>query len=62
MGLDLHRPRSWLRWDPKRHNKTAGTQLDVGRFFTIGVTPDDVNLLLADLQRHPHASARLRID
>ncbi len=27
--------------------------LDVGRFFKIGVTPDDADQLLAELQQHP---------
>jgi hypothetical protein len=53
VGLDLRRPRTWFHWDPERHTKTAGIQLDIGRFFKIGVTPDDADQLLADLQGHP---------
>ena len=58
VGLDLRRPRTGFHWDPERHTKTAGVELDVGRFFKIGVTPDDADQLLADLQRHPRFTQR----
>jgi hypothetical protein len=58
VGLDLRRPRTWFHWDPQRHTKTAGIQLDLGRFFKIGITPDDADQLLADLQAHPQFTQR----
>jgi hypothetical protein len=58
VGLDLRRPRTWFHWDPKRHAKTAGIQIDVGRFFKIGITPDDADQLLAELKQHPQFAPR----
>lgn len=58
IGLDFRRPRTWLHWDPHRRTKTAGIELDVGRFFKIGVTPDDADELLSELQNHPQFAQR----
>ena len=58
VGLDLRRPQTWLHWNPERHTKTAGIQLDIGRFFKIGIMPDDADQLLADLRQQPRFTPR----
>ncbi|GJM37135.1 MAG: hypothetical protein DHS20C19_05020 [Acidimicrobiales bacterium] len=41
IGIGPNRPRTWFPADPNRRHRKQGIELDVGRFFRVGITPDD---------------------
>ena len=51
----------WFHWDKNRFRKKFYIELDLGNWLKIGITPDDLQAVLAELRRRLPGS-RLKLD
>lgn len=52
VGIGPEHPRTWFIADPKRRHRKQALELDVGKRFLVGVTPDDPEAALEVLGQH----------